>query len=362
MREHLESRARGLGLADRTTFLGALPDVRPLLAAVDIVVLPSRTEGMSNALLEAMAMARAVVATAVGGTPEVVSDGRNGRLVPAGSPEALASAILDLVRDPAAVLRLGTLARRHVAERFDVARMVARHQALYEALCLGTARGDDRPHARTEGSLRHDRRSGPPRKESDASDPRIAVLYVIWSLQMGGAERVVADLARSLDRRVFRPLVCCLNFKGNLAPGLEAEGIPVFALDKGKGLDLRVLPRLVRLMRRERVQVVHTHLWTSSFWGRMAAVLARVPVVVVTEHNLDTWRAPTTSWPIACSDASPTTGSSSPRRWRPSTGRGCRCHPREVTASTTASTCDPSTRPGTAFCRGRASAFPPKGR
>ncbi len=123
-----------------------------------------------------------------------------------------------------------------------------------------------------------------------SSDRRLNVLYVIWSLQMGGAERVVADLARSLDRGLFRALVCCLNFKGHLAKPLEAEGIPVFALDKRPKFDPAVLPKLIRLMRRERVHVVHTHLWTSSFWGRLAAVLARVPVVVITEHNLDTWR------------------------------------------------------------------------
>ncbi len=122
------------------------------------------------------------------------------------------------------------------------------------------------------------------------------MLYVIWSLQAGGAERVVADLARRLDRRRFRPLVACLNFKGQLAAPLEAEGIPVFALDKRPRLDLRVLARLVTLMRRERVDVVHTHLWTSSLWGRLAALLARVPVRVVTEHNLDTWRR---AWHLA---------------------------------------------------------------
>jgi glycosyltransferase involved in cell wall biosynthesis len=132
LRGSLEARARSLGLSGHTTFLGVRDDVRALLSAVDIVALPSRTEGLSNALLEAMAMAR--VATAVGGTPEVLTDRRHGRLVPAGAPEALAQAILELVADPADARRLGREARSHVLERFDVRRMVARHEALYREL------------------------------------------------------------------------------------------------------------------------------------------------------------------------------------------------------------------------------------
>jgi sugar transferase (PEP-CTERM/EpsH1 system associated) len=125
---------------------------------------------------------------------------------------------------------------------------------------------------------------------------RISVFYVIWSLQMGGAERVVAELARGLDRARFRPVVCCLNFKGHLAAEVEGQGVPVHALGKKPRLDLGALVRLARLMRRERADVVHTHLWTSSFWGRLAAVMARVPVRIVTEHNIDTWRR---AWHLA---------------------------------------------------------------
>jgi len=72
-------------------------------------------------------------------------------------------------------------------------------------------------------------------------------------------------------------VVCCLNFKGRLAEDLEREGVPVHALGKKPRLDLGALWRLARLMRAERADVVHTHLWTSSFWGRLAALLARHP-------------------------------------------------------------------------------------
>lgn len=119
---------------------------------------------------------------------------------------------------------------------------------------------------------------------------KIKVLYVIWSLQMGGAERVVSDTARKLDRERFEPMVACLNFKGLLAEELEKQGIKVFCVDKKPKLDLGVIGKLADIMRRERVDIVHTHLWTASFWGRLAAIRARVPVIVVTEHNLDLWR------------------------------------------------------------------------
>jgi glycosyltransferase involved in cell wall biosynthesis len=97
-------------------------------------VLPSRTEGMSNALLEAMAMTRPLVATAVGGTPEVIADGTSGLLVPADDPTAMAVAIGRLLGDPRLAARLAAAARQTVEEHYGARSMVRRLEAVYAAV------------------------------------------------------------------------------------------------------------------------------------------------------------------------------------------------------------------------------------
>jgi glycosyltransferase involved in cell wall biosynthesis len=124
-------RRPALGIAADVVFLGALADVRPALAAMDVFVLPSRAEGMSNALLEAMAAARPIVATAVGGTGEVLDTDRTGVLVPAEDAEALAAAVLGLLAEPVRAARLGAAARRAVEDRFGSHRMISRLEQLY---------------------------------------------------------------------------------------------------------------------------------------------------------------------------------------------------------------------------------------
>lgn len=134
LRAELEAQAASLGLRDRVLFAGERHDVPAVLAALDVVVLSSHTEGMSNALLEAMAMARPVVATAVGGNPDVVRDGVTGHLVPPREPEALAAALGRVASDLPAAAALGRAARADVAARLSLPRMVARYEALYREL------------------------------------------------------------------------------------------------------------------------------------------------------------------------------------------------------------------------------------
>lgn len=95
-----EALARALGLSSHVRFLGRRNDVPRLLAAVDLVLMPSESEGLGLAAIEALAAARPVIAFAAGGLPEVVTDEVNGRLVPAGDWEAFANAVLHTLRDP----------------------------------------------------------------------------------------------------------------------------------------------------------------------------------------------------------------------------------------------------------------------
>jgi glycosyltransferase involved in cell wall biosynthesis len=127
----LQALAASLGVGDRITFLGEVRDVPALLARARMFVLPSRSEGIPLTALEAMACGLPVVATRVGGLPEVVDEGVTGLLVPPADPAALADAMVAIGSDPDRCDRMGRAGRRRAEERFDVRRMVAEYEALY---------------------------------------------------------------------------------------------------------------------------------------------------------------------------------------------------------------------------------------
>ncbi len=120
-----------LGLKTQVAFLGSVRDMPALLQRASLFVLPSQTEGISLTLLEAMASGLPVVATRVGGNPEVVLDGVTGLVVPPRQPIALADAILQMRSNRAAAQRMGRAGRARAEAHFDVRSMVAAYESLY---------------------------------------------------------------------------------------------------------------------------------------------------------------------------------------------------------------------------------------
>lgn len=131
LEQPLRAEAARLRVEAHVKFLGLRGDVPALLSLLDAFVLPSLSEGLSMALLEAMAAAKPVVATRVGGNPEVVLDGETGFLVEAQSPESIADGVARLLRDKARAARMGERGRARALERFSFRATVEQYQRLY---------------------------------------------------------------------------------------------------------------------------------------------------------------------------------------------------------------------------------------
>jgi glycosyltransferase involved in cell wall biosynthesis len=133
-RTALEALCRKLGLADAVTFFGWKSDLAGVYGDLDVVVNASRNEGTPVALIEALAAGRPVVATRVGGTPDLLGEGERGRLVPPGDPGALAQAVLETLDQSEAARRRVQAGREHVLARHSADRLVRDVDALYREL------------------------------------------------------------------------------------------------------------------------------------------------------------------------------------------------------------------------------------
>ncbi|RMD86290.1 MAG: glycosyltransferase family 1 protein, partial [Calditrichaeota bacterium] len=130
-RSYLETLATKIDVANYVTFLGRQKKDSSIISKFDIVVVPSRSEGISNVILEAMRAAKPVVATNVGGNSEVILAHKTGILVPPESPEAIAKAVCELLGDANKRKLMGICARKHVQQRFNLQRTVQEYQKVY---------------------------------------------------------------------------------------------------------------------------------------------------------------------------------------------------------------------------------------
>jgi glycosyltransferase involved in cell wall biosynthesis len=135
LRKKLEDQAKNLNIYPAVIFAGTRKDIPEILSLLDVFVLPSHTrEGLGIAIIEAMAVERPVVASDIGGIPEVVNDSDTGLLVPPGDPEALAKATNELLQNPARAKEMGKKGRIRVKERFTAKKMLAEIEHVYQSL------------------------------------------------------------------------------------------------------------------------------------------------------------------------------------------------------------------------------------
>lgn len=131
-RYNLVQQVKALGLQENVFSPGYVRDPQRLLEDIDLMVLPSHTEGLPNAVLEALLMEVPVLATRVGGTPEVITDGKTGRLVSAHSPDELAAGILEFLSCPELWKRMASQGREMVIKHFDFQARTRKLEAIYE--------------------------------------------------------------------------------------------------------------------------------------------------------------------------------------------------------------------------------------
>jgi len=136
LRDTLELQINNHNLSGTIKFTGLRNDVPEILTALDVFVSPSLWEGLPNVILEAMAAGKPVVATSVGGTPEAIVDGETGLLIPPRNPEALASAIIRLLKNPELRTKMGRAGKERVLKQFSILRMVTKTQQLYKELMI----------------------------------------------------------------------------------------------------------------------------------------------------------------------------------------------------------------------------------
>ncbi|MCK4325604.1 GT4 family glycosyltransferase PelF [bacterium] len=119
---------------------------------------------------------------------------------------------------------------------------------------------------------------------------RAKILYVIATMDIGGAERQLVELVKRLNKDKYDVTVCCLTRGGPLEEDLKEAGIKYCILWKRFKFDFSVILKLIRLLRREKADILHTYMFTSNSFGRVAGILARVPEIIISEHCVDIWK------------------------------------------------------------------------
>jgi glycosyltransferase involved in cell wall biosynthesis len=267
-RAYLESRAIELGIGSHLTFLGQRSDVAELMPQFDVLVQPSLREGLPNAVLEASALGMAIVATAVGGVPEIIEHGRTGLLVTPGSSDEIGRALVRLAEDARLRETLESEARAMSATRFSPEKEFEKTNAIYRQLAdQNSVKCDDKCH-------RHE-------------DKRLKIAFVVPSYfpTWGGVQNQVRAQARELMKRDYEVEIVTWKREPHL-PSIEVlDGVLVRRVDRSRRGVLRdVLAflemgyTLTRVAARVDIIAAY-HLLTTAFLAGFAAALTGTPII-----------------------------------------------------------------------------------
>jgi glycosyltransferase involved in cell wall biosynthesis len=303
LRGALAGRVRERKLEGRFVLAGFCSELDRLFPCFDLFVLPSFTEGLPNVVLEAFAAGVPVVATAVGGTPEVVRDGHNGYLVPPGDSAALAKRIADALCDQRQLRKFGERGRQRVERCFSFASQAESYVRLLAGLGVVEAPppgSQRRPHAPRE-EMRHAERDDYGTSPRHRSRP-VRVCFMIDNLSgktnqvvLGGSEQQLLTLIEQLDRRKVSPYLCLLDGENEASRSVEPDGCPVLRLgvrSLRRPSTLAAAWRFVRYLRRERIDLLKVNFPDSTRFGVTLARLAGVRRIVGTREDLGHWMTP----------------------------------------------------------------------
>lgn len=251
-RARLEHLSTELGLDSVVSFPGAMPhdvvmqqmDKATLMVLPCVVTQDGNSDGIPNVLMEAMATGLPVISTRISGIPELVEDGVNGRLVPAGDADALADAMHELLDNPQQRATFAAAGRLKVERDFNVRVEAGRLLEHFGTVC----------HVE-----------------------RRRVLLVIDEMEVGGSQRQAVHLLTGLDRNRWAPELAYFRKTSFLVDSLENAGIPVHHLAKRGRLDPTFLLRFARLIVRGRYDVVHAFSLAAELWTLLALMTLRHP-------------------------------------------------------------------------------------
>ena len=266
---------RHLASGNGISLMPDLEDLRPTARRHSLAVLPFVSGGgIKNKLLEAAALGLPIVCTP---TATVGLRGLDDSpLLVTSTPEQMTRTIEDLWTDAGRREQLSARVRAWVLE-YHTWTAAARDAVAGLERCpsrVAVPRGGEVAASQGQGLT----------KASDRTQP-VRVGFVLHSMQVAGAEVLVAETIRRLRGRI-EPVVFCLDEVGALGDRVRGEGVEVLVLGRRPGLDLTIIPRMARAIRSRQLQVLHAHQYTPFFYGALAARLSGVgPRVVFTEHG-----------------------------------------------------------------------------